>query len=130
MNATTPRPGDYLTATLKELLDLWHTHLTPLVNARYAIGEPQPVDQLRDSALHLLATGEAMVDALQTTRWVTVAEALSYGAPLDAVAAAMGLDEDEIVFGLRSWADAQVDHGLMPGADRDQIYALVEGGDR
>jgi hypothetical protein len=58
---------------------------------------------------------------------VTVAEALAYGAPLGHVAAAMGLEVDEVAVGLRSWADGQHEHGGMSAAARDEAYALLKG---
>jgi hypothetical protein len=59
-------------------------------------------------------------------RWVTVAEALAYGAPLADVAAAMGLEPVEVAAGLRSWADGQHQHAGLSAAGRDEIYGLLE----
>ena len=57
---------------------------------------------------------------------MTVADALTYGAPLAHVAAALSLDPDEVAAGLRSWADGQHEHAGMTAAARDEVYALLE----
>ena len=58
---------------------------------------------------------------------MSVVDALTCGAPLGDVAAAMGLEPEEVAAGLRSWADGQREHAGMSAAARDAVYALVEG---
>ena len=58
-------------------------------------------------------------------RWVTVAEALACGAPLAHVAAALGLEPDEVAAGLGSWVDGQHQHGSLSAAARDEVRALL-----
>jgi hypothetical protein len=127
MNAHVTRPRDLSGVPLRELLDAWHAHLTPLVNARHGLGEPELAGRLRGDALDMLACGQALADQILAMRWVTVAEALVYGAPLADVAAAMGLEVDEVAAGLRSWADGQDQHAGMTAAARDDVYALLGG---
>ena len=54
-------------------------------------------------------------------------DALSYGAPVGDVATASGLTPPEVAAGLRSWADGQHQRAGMPAAERDEVYALVDG---
>jgi hypothetical protein len=63
-------------------------------------------------------------------RWVTVAEALTYGATLGQVAAGMGLDVDEVRVGLAGWANGQHRFGHITDAEHDQVIALLAEGDR
>lgn len=129
------RPADLANVSLTELLDAYHSHQAPLVRARHGIGEPAPVGRLRGHALDELACGQAVADRVLAGRWVTVADALRYAAPIAHVAAAMGLEPVEVVAGLRSWADGQLQlHrdtggqlGISP-AEHDEVLALVEAG--
>jgi hypothetical protein len=118
------RPDDLAGASLRELLDAWHSHVAPLVDARCNIGD-LPAARLARHALAALAAGQALTDELMALRWVTVCDALRYGAPMRHVAGAMGLDVDEVAAGLRSWADGQHLHSGMPVTGRDEVYALA-----
>lgn len=120
------RPDDLAGASLRELLDAWHSHIAPLVDARYDIGDLSS-GRLARYALDALAAGQALTDELMAMRWVTAVDALTYGAPMRHVAGAMGLDVDEVTAGLRSWADGQHEHAGMTAAARDEMYALVAG---
>lgn len=115
------RPADLRNVSMRELLDAWHAHSGPLVNARHKLGAPWPAGRLARSALDALAVGQALADQLTNTRWVTVADALEYGARLDMVAAAMGLDVDEVAAGLTSWADGQHREHLMTDDRHDAV---------
>lgn len=119
------RPGDVAGASLRQLLDAYHAHFSPLVSARHGIGMREPVARLCADALDVLACGQALADRILAMRWVTVAEALGYGAPLAHVAAAMGLEPDEVAAGLRAWAHGQHQRGGITAAGRDEVYALV-----
>jgi hypothetical protein len=120
------RPLDLVGASLRELLDAWHGHIGRLVDARHGIGDPLPPARLTRHALDGLATGQALADQLMASRWVTAADALTYGATLAQTATAMGLEVDEVTAGLRSWADGQHRHELMTAAQRDDIRALLD----
>jgi hypothetical protein len=122
-----PRPADLEGAALRELAEGYRLHAGALVNARYGIGRREPVGRLRSTALDALAVAAAIVEQLAHERWVNVADALSYGAPVIDVAAAMGLEPVEVAAGLRSWADGQHEHAGMSAAERDGLYALVAG---
>lgn len=122
------RPDDLAGASLRELLDAWHAHVAPLVDARCRPpGGPLPAARLARHALDALAAGQALTDELMALRWVTVCDALRYGAPMRHVAGAMGLDVDEVAAGLRSWADGQHLHSDMSVTGRDEVYALAAG---
>jgi hypothetical protein len=121
------RPADLATASLRELLDSYEAHRTPLVNARLGIGTARSAGRLRAAALDTLVCGQALVDHILAVRWVTVAEALTYGAPLAHVAAAMGLEPNEVAAGLRSWADGQLREQRMTPPQHAEVVALIEG---
>jgi hypothetical protein len=118
----------------RELLDAWQLHSAALVNARHGIGEfgPEPAGRLRGSALDALVCGQALADQLMRMRWVTALDALTYGASLFDVAAALGLMAHEVAAGLRSWADGQLrlnretggKLGISP-AEHDAVNALL-----
>lgn len=120
------RPGDLHEVPTRQLLDAWEQHRLALVYARHGIGDPISPSRVARHALDELAVGQALADQLMASRWVSAVDALSNGATLAQTAAAMGLDVDEVVVGLRSWADDQVRHGLMTPAVRDEAYALLE----
>lgn len=120
------RPGDLHTVSLRELLDAWHSHIARLVDARHGLAHPPlPAGRLAHHALDALAVGEALAAGVLASRWVTVADALTNGATVAQVAEAMGLEVDEVVAGLRSWAHGQHRHGLMTDTARDEVLALL-----
>lgn len=121
------RPGDLSTSSARVLLERWHRHLGPVVDARCGIGDPLPAERIARHALEVLATGEALAEAVTRSRWATAVDALAHGAQLDHVATAMGLEVDEIAAGLRSWADGQHEHCGMSAAARDEVYAYAAG---
>jgi hypothetical protein len=120
------RPADPASTSLRDRLAGYESHLTPLVNTRLAGGEPEQVGHLRADALDALVYGQALCNRLPAMRSVTVAEALSYGAAVSHVAAALGLEIDEVAAGLRSWADGQHKHASMTTAARDEVHALLD----
>lgn len=122
---TTPR--DVPDSTFRDLIDAHLGHLAPLVDARHGIGEPRPAVELARHAVAALAAAAALAERVLHSRWCTARDALVYGATVDDVAAGMGLDVDEIVMGLRAWADGQLREGLMTRAQHDEVLALVEG---
>ncbi len=126
MSAMDPaRPGDLISVSPRELLDAWHGHASHLVDARCGIGVTRPVGRLRSDALDSLAIGEAIANRFLAFRWVTVVDALNYGADLDRVAVAMGLTVAEVVAGLHSWADRQLREQLMTPVQHDAVITLT-----
>lgn len=124
------RPADLAGASLRELLDAWNRHTARLVDARHGLGDPPlPAARLAGHGLDALAVGQALADHLMAARWVTAADALTYGATVEHTAAAMGLDVDEVAMGLRVWADGQHQHAGMSAAVRNEVYALLAGGE-
>jgi hypothetical protein len=119
------RPSELIRATLRELVEGYRLHVAALVNARHGVGRREPVGRLRASALDALTIAAAMLVQLAGERWSNVVDALTYGAPLADVAAAMDLEPVEVAAGLRSWADGQHEHCGMTAAARDEVYALV-----
>jgi hypothetical protein len=125
------RPGDIPhTAPLRQVLDTLHLHQGRLVDARHGIGDPVPAEQLARHAVALLAIEPALANRVLISRWVTVAEALTYGATIDQVATGMGLDVDEVRVGLAGWADGQHRFGHITDAERDAVLALLDGDGR
>ncbi len=104
----TPTPAALSGASLNELLTAWHGHIGALVDARHGIGTPRPGARLRVHALDAIATGQALVDAVNASRWTNALDALTHGATVDELAAAAGLDADEVTLGMRAWADEQL----------------------
>jgi hypothetical protein len=70
------------TASLRRLLDALHDHQGKLVDARHGIGDPVPTEQLARHVVALLAVEHAIADRVLASRWVTVADALTYGATM------------------------------------------------
>jgi hypothetical protein len=124
------RPGHIPhTASLRPVLDALHLHQGRLVDARHRIGDPVPAGQLARHAVALLAVEHALADRVLASRWVTAAEALTHGATIEQVAAAMDLTAVELTAGLRSLADGQRRFGHITDAEHDAVLAML-GGDR
>lgn len=78
-------------------------------------------------AVAALATQHALAERVLYSRWCNVRDALTFGATPEQVAAAMGLDVDEVALGLRSWADGQHRQQLITADEHDAVLALVAG---
>ena len=120
-----PTPAGLAGVALAELAQAYTGHVGALVDARHGIGRPHPPARLASIALDALAVGQAVADHVLRHRWLTVAEALTYGATLPQVATASALTTDEVTAGVRSWADAQHRHAGMSAATRDEILTLL-----
>lgn len=120
-------PADVPDATFRTLVDALMAHTARLVDARHGIGEPLPAAELARHALAALAEQHAVAERILYTRWCNARDALTFGATIPAVAAGMGLDVDELVFGLSRWAEGQLREGLMTRAEHDGVLGLVEG---
>lgn len=109
---------------LAELVEQYHRHqYEELVGRRGGHADPDAVFAHSVAELALL---HALVDRLQAARWSTVRAALSADVSRGAeVAAACGLDGSEIAAGLRSWADGQVQAGLMTAAGRGVVDLMA-----
>jgi hypothetical protein len=107
-----------------DLLDDFKAHTAHLVAARRGTAlVPLSAARLRYEALEALATGHALVEKVLATRWMTVLDALNYGATLTEVAAAMGLDVDEVRAGVMSWLDGQRAEDLIDRAEYMRLRA-------
>lgn len=127
---TVTTPADLADATRRELLDAHAAHEGRLVDARAGIGAALPPGRLTRHALDALATGRALADSVLRWEWLAMVEALTYGAPLVDVAAACGLDVDEVLAGLHARIGAQLQHGAMTRATADEVLALLERAER
>jgi len=77
-------------------------------------------------AVGALVYSHALSERALHPRWSIAVDALSAGATVEAVGAAMGgLEPDELRAGLRRWADGQHHEGLITEARRRQARALV-----
>jgi hypothetical protein len=95
------------------------------------IGDRLPAEQLARHAVALLAVEHALADRVLASRWVDVADALTYGATVEPVATAMDLTAMEVTAGLQSWADVQRRFGHITDVAHDAVLALLgEEGDR
>lgn len=95
-------------------------HLTDAQRAAHSLAE--------------LAYSAALAERALYGRWVVAVEALNAGAGHEQVAAAMGLDADELHAGLRGWAAGQLRFGHITPARHAEILALLgeldtEGGE-
>ena len=131
MSALPTRPGDVSEwASLPEIAHQYVTHGWALAAVRLGQDTGQPPEELRESAIAALAYEHALAERALAGRWVNAAAALEYGASVEDVARAMGLDVEEVRVGLPSWADGQVRAGCLTPAERDDVLRLVEGADR
>lgn len=125
-------PRDVAGESLRELLETYTADSGRLIDAQLAGATEWASFRLAEDALEALACGQALADALMSQRWVYVADALRYGAEVRTVARALGLDEDEVRAGLRSWADGQVRLRTETGslgisdAEHDEVLALLD----
>jgi MarR family len=71
MSRASITPADLAEVSVRDLVDLWHSHLRVVVDHRHGIGQPAAADQLAAAALGLLATGQAIAAKATSTRWVT-----------------------------------------------------------
>lgn len=120
-------PVDVPDATFRDMVDAHMAHTSRLVDARHNIGEPLPAAELARHALAALAGQHAVAERILYTRWCNARDVLTYGATVEDAAAAMGLDVDEVVFGLTRWAEGQHHENLISRAQLDEVLALVEG---
>lgn len=96
---------------------------------RTAVGTLHPShDALIVDTLLVLAAGAAVIEHLQTDRWPSVHAALTVGTTLPQVAEALGLDDIEVIYGLRSWADGQLNRAAMTADEHAAALALVDIG--
>lgn len=95
-----------------------------LVDHRYGIA-PLSAAERAGHALAELAYTAALSERALYGRWVYAVEALSAGVGHARVAAAMGLDVEELRAGLRSWARGQLRQGLMEDARHAEVLALL-----
>jgi hypothetical protein len=79
-------------------------------------------------ALTALAYQHALAERALHSRWVNARDGLRHGATVAQVADAMGLDADEVCFGLSRWADGQRRHGSMSEHEHAAVLALVSEG--
>lgn len=76
-------------------------------------------------ALAELACSAALSERALSGRWVVACEALDAGAGHEQVAAATGLEADELVAGLRGWANGQRRRGLISEDRHAAVLALL-----
>lgn len=126
MTAKPSRPADVPDWPYREIAEAHLRHVAALVDAHHGTGDPRPAAELAGHAVAALATQHALAERVLATRWVTARDALVYGATIEQVGAGMGLDVDELTFGLTRWADAQQREHLMTRAQLDEVLALVE----
>lgn len=131
MNPAWPTsPGDVpADLTPQRLIDALAVHQQVLTSVHLGLADPPPAAELAARAVAVLAVQHALAERVLAGRWVNASDALDLGATVGQVADAMGLDADEVVAGLRSWADGQLCYGLISDAQHDAVVALVEDGD-
>ncbi|MCX6463783.1 MAG: hypothetical protein NTW05_09340 [Pseudonocardiales bacterium] len=125
--STVPTPAAYHEIPRRELLDQLAAAELVLVDSRHGIGTPRTPTDVRQAALGALAIARALAALLLRFEWVAQLDALRAGATLGEVAAACGLDVDEVLAGLRSRLAGQVEHGVMPREVVDELHRLIDG---
>ncbi len=120
------RPADLAGVPRRELLDALTAHEGLLIDARHGIGRQQPPARLLGAALDALACGRALAASALRWEWVTQLEALAHGASVRQVAMACGVEEREMLGGLRARLRAQVEQGAMRREDADRWAALLD----
>jgi hypothetical protein len=107
-------------------------HAGALFDHRFGLAHLTDAERAAHS-LAELAYSAALAERALYGRWVVAVEALNAGAGHEQVAAAMGLDADELHAGLRGWAAGQLRFGHITAARHAEILALLpeqaEGGD-
>jgi hypothetical protein len=98
---------------LERLVDAYGDHQYQIIVNRQRDDEPS-TDALFAHAVMALALLHAVADRLFAARWSTIRDALAADVRrADEVAATCALHGTEVAAGLRSWAEGQVEHGLM-----------------
>lgn len=119
------RPGEIpYDLSLADLARHRDRHGAALFEHRYGIA-PLNGQQRAGHALAELAYSHALAERVLFGRWVVAVESLEAGASHEQVAAAMGLDVDELRAGLRAWAHEQRRHGLIDDTRHAEVLALL-----
>ncbi len=120
------RPADIsVTVAVQSMLDRYHVLRYHLLGHRCGIGQSLSGEQAAAHSLAELTTARAIADAVLYGRWVAARDALTAGAALPQIAAAMGLEPVEVGPGLREWADGQHRHGRMSDAEHERVLVLL-----
>lgn len=114
------------TVSLGRLLEGFLDHGRTVLGARVGV-HPQPLtrDEVARHALARIVCARALVERVAGGQWDSVYEALDHGATLDDVAAAAGLDRDEVRTGLRSWAERERTADRLDDQEYDAVLALL-----
>lgn len=85
-----------------------------------------PADPALASALDALAIIGAILERMLGARAVTLVDALRYGGDLDVVAAAAGLEADEVLVGTRSWLNRAAELGALTPDELDDMASVLD----
>lgn len=127
LHVTAYGPDELTANPLEDLLSRWQASRAELAAMDRETWRTTP----RAGAVALLAVvaSATLGDALLERRWLDARDALAAGAEIRTLAKSMGLDEDEVVVGLRSWAERGLAAGELDQAVVDDVAALLaEGG--
>jgi hypothetical protein len=120
------RPGDIpYTVALAELAELHAGHRSRLVDHRHGLSEPLTADEFRCHALAVLAYQAALTERAAQGRWVAAVDALAASTDPQDVAAAMGLDVEQLRIGAGMWASGQHREGLISPERYADVLALI-----
>lgn len=121
------RPGDIPSnATLVDLAEEITEHQLALLAHRHG-NKQLDAAQLRTVTLATLACRTALATEAAEARWMFAADALSAGATVEEVGAAMGVHPDDLPVFLASWAAEQRRLRLITDERYDEVLALVAG---
>jgi hypothetical protein len=122
-----PRPRDLDRISLAELVEGYQGHIGALVNAEHGIGRREPDGRLQSTALDALAVNAQITLRMAGDRWVTVRDALTYGATVEKVARALDMEPAAVAQAFSEWADGQREHELMTAEEHTRVLALLPG---
>lgn len=123
---STPRPEQFESSPRRDLLDALTDAEAIIVDAQHGIGTRRNRESVADAALLALAVARALVAVLLTREWLVQLDALRAGAPLAAVAAACGLDVDEVPAALRARIGEETDRGSLSRSTAGELLALLD----
>jgi hypothetical protein len=120
------RPSDIPDdVSLAALGERYQQHRWALLDHRHGLSEPLGADEFRRHALAVLVYQAALVERAGVGRWVAAIDALAANTDPQAVAAAMGLDVEQLRIGIGVWASGQHREGLIDDARYEQVMDLV-----
>jgi hypothetical protein len=120
------RPADIPPdVSLAALGERYQEHRWALLDHRHGLSEPLTADEFRRHALAVLAYQAALTERAAQGRWIAAVDALAANTDPFAVAAAMGIDVEQVRIGIGVWASGQCREGLITPERYADVVALI-----